>query len=163
MNSRRTAKVAQVIREVASTTILFELRDPRIKNVTVTRAEVSSDLRHAKVYVSIMGDERSQSLTMHGLQSSKGYLQSKIADRVKTRYTPLVTFVMDEGVKKSMETARILNEVLGDTPDRSVTTSADGVGNNSAASQDADQPNEPGDSVDVSEDAPAASDPDPID
>ena len=113
MNSRRTAKVAEVIREVASTTILFELRDPRIKNVTVTRTEVSPDLRHAKVYVSIMGDERSTKLTMHGLQSSKGYLQSKIADRVKTRYTPLVTFVLDEGIKKSLETARILDEVLG--------------------------------------------------
>lgn len=113
MNSRRTAKVAEVIREVASTTILFELRDPRIKNVTVTRAEVSNDLRHAKVYVSIMGDERSQKLTMHGLESSKGYIQSKIADRVKTRYTPLVKFILDEGIKKSIETTRILNEVLG--------------------------------------------------
>lgn len=112
MNSRRTAKVAEVVREIASTTILFELRDPRIQNVTVTRTEVSSDLRHAKVYVSIMGDEKAQTLTMHGLRSSKGYIQSKIADRVKTRYTPLVTFILDEGIKKSLEASRILNEVL---------------------------------------------------
>lgn len=112
MNSRRTAKVAEVVREIASTTILFELRDPRIQNVTVTRTEVSSDLRHAKIYVSVMADEKATALTMHGLRSSKGYLQSKIADRVKTRYTPLVTFVLDEGIKKSLEAARILSEVL---------------------------------------------------
>jgi ribosome-binding factor A len=128
MNSRRTAKVAEVIREIASTTILFELRDPRIKNVTVTRTEVSNDLRHAKIYVSIMGDEKAQSLTMHGLRSSKGFLQSKIAAGVKTRYTPLVTFVLDEGLKHSLEATRILNEVLGDNKRVRDTQSGDSPG-----------------------------------
>ena len=121
MNSRRTAKVAEVVREIASTTILFELRDPRIQNVTVTRTEVSSDLRHAKIYVSVMGDEKAQTLTMHGLRSSKGFIQSKIAERVKTRYTPLVTFILDEGIKNSLEASRILNEVLPN--DKSVSNS----------------------------------------
>ena len=82
MNSRRTARVASVVREVVSNAILFELRDPRIANVTVTRTEVSGDLQHAKVYVSIMADEKAQTLCMHGLNSSRGYLQSKLAERV---------------------------------------------------------------------------------
>ena len=137
MNSRRTAKVAEVIREIASTTILFELRDPRIKNVTVTRTEVSSDLRHAKVYVSIMGDEKTQDLTMHGLRSSKGFLQSKIADRVKTRYTPLVTFVLDEGVKHSLEATRILNEVL--ERDNAAQQSEPGAGDDGASANTIDE------------------------
>lgn len=112
MNSRRTARVASVVREVVSNAILFELRDPRIANVTVTRTEVSGDLQHAKVYVSIMGDERAQTLCMHGLDSSAGYLQSKLADRIKSRYTPQLRFVLDEGVKASFEVSRILREVL---------------------------------------------------
>ena len=112
MNSRRTARVSSVIREVVSNAILFELRDPRIANVTVTRVEASGDLQHAKVYVSVMGDEKAQTLCMHGLDSSAGYLQSKLADRVKTRYTPQLRFVLDEGIKASFEVARIIREVL---------------------------------------------------
>ena len=68
MKHHRLARVAEAIREVASETILFELRDPRIKFTTVTRAEVSADLQHAKVYVSVMGSDRERTLTLHGLR-----------------------------------------------------------------------------------------------
>lgn len=112
MSSRRTARVASVIREVVSTTILTELRDPRIRNVTVLGAEVSPDLRYAKVKISVMGDEKDEALTLHGLNSARGYLQSKVAERVKTRYTPELRFEVDQGVRKSFEATRILNEVL---------------------------------------------------
>jgi ribosome-binding factor A len=113
MKSHRLARVAEVIREVASETVLFELQDPRVKNVTVTRAEVSADLQHAKVYVSIMGTEREQDLCMHGLQHAAGFVQSKLGSRLKTRFTPSLKFVKDEGVKKSIEVARLINEALG--------------------------------------------------
>ena len=123
MKPYRLARVAEVVREVASETILFELQDPRIKNVTVTRAEVSADLQHAKVFVSIMGTEREQNLCMHGLRSSAGFVQSKLGGRLKTRFTPTVTFIKDEGVKKSIEVTRLINEALaqsrpdGEKPD----------------------------------------------
>src|SRR5438270_1964790 len=113
MKTHRLARVAEVIREVASETILFELQDPRVKNVTVTRAEVSADLQHAKVFVSIMGTDKEQTLCMHGLRSSAGFVQSKLGSRLKTRFTPIVTFVKDEGVKKSIEVTRLINEALG--------------------------------------------------
>lgn len=112
MTSRRTLKAAAAIREVVSMAILTELRDPRIQNVTVTRVEVSGDMRQAKVYVSIMGDETQQDLCLHGLNSSKGFLQQKVAQRIDTRYTPRIKFMLDEGVKKSIEVAQILREVL---------------------------------------------------
>ncbi len=112
MKPYRLARVAEVVREVASETILFELQDPRIKNVTVTRAEVSADLQHAKVFVSIMGTEKEQALCMHGLRSSAGFVQSKLGGRLKTRFTPTVTFIKDEGVKKSIEVTRLINEAL---------------------------------------------------
>ncbi len=111
MSSRRTARVASVVREVVSSTILFELRDPRIANVTVTRVEVSGDLQHARIFVSVMGDERARKLCMHGLESSRGFLQSKLAERIKSRYTPQLRFVLDEGVKKSFEVSRIISEL----------------------------------------------------
>src|SRR5437870_11722408 len=103
MKPHRLERVAEAIREVAAQTILFELRDPRVKNVTVTRAEVSGDLQHAKVFVSVMGSPQEQKLCMHGLKSAAGFLQSKLADRLTTRFTPIVQFVLDQGVKKSIE------------------------------------------------------------
>lgn len=112
MSSRRTARVSSVIREVVSTSILQELRDPRIQNVTVLGADVSPDLRYAKIRISIMGGEKEEALTMHGLNSARGYLQSKVAERVKTRYTPELTFEVDHGIAMSFETSRILKEVL---------------------------------------------------
>jgi ribosome-binding factor A len=110
--SRRTARIAEAIRETVSTTVLFELRDPRIKNVTVISVDVSPDIRSAKVYVSIMGDEKAQSLALHGLESARGFLQARVADRIETRYTPILKFVIDPGVKKSIEASRLLREVL---------------------------------------------------
>ena len=111
MSTRRVAKASQAIREAVSNAVLFELRDPRIKNVTVTAVEASGDLRTAKVYVSIMGDEGDESLCMHGLNSARGYIQSKVADRVQTRYTPVLNFIIDRGVKRSIETSRLLREL----------------------------------------------------
>src|SRR5438105_12894057 len=110
MKTHRLARVREVIREVASETILFELKDPRVKGVTVTRAEVSGDLQHAKVFVSVMGTEKEQQLTMHGLKSAAGFIQTKLADRLTSRYVPHVTFVLDEGVKKSIEVSRLIRE-----------------------------------------------------
>ena len=112
MNSRRTAKVAQAILEAVSSTILFGLKDPRVKNVTVIRVDVSHDVRNAKVYVSIMGDEKARSLCMHGLNSARGFLQSKVANRLQTRYTPILSFVLDPGVRQSIEASKIIREIL---------------------------------------------------
>jgi ribosome-binding factor A len=92
--------------------ILTELRDPRVKMVTVVGVDVAPDMKSAKVQVSIMGDEKEQRLALAGLQHSAGFLQRKIADRIDTRYTPRLTFVMDKGVKNSLEVLRILKEVL---------------------------------------------------
>jgi ribosome-binding factor A len=112
MSSRRAQKVAEAIREVVSMAILTELKDPRVKDVTVTFVEVSSDLRHAKVHVSVMGDDTQQQLSLRGLQSAAGFLQAKIARQVELRYTPRLNFILDQGVKHSIEIARILREVL---------------------------------------------------
>jgi ribosome-binding factor A len=110
--SRRTERVSEAIREVCSRAILFELKDPRVLGVTVTRAEVTGDLRHAKLFVSLMGTEKEQRLTLSGLESARGFLQRKVAERLETRYTPHIDIVVDDSVKKSLEIARILRDVV---------------------------------------------------
>lgn len=117
MTSRRVLKAAEAIREVVSMAILAELKDPRVADVTVTYVEVTPDMRTAKVHVSVMGSDTKQKLCLHGLQSSAGFLQSKIARRIDTRYTPRLEFVLDLGVKKSIEIAQILRRVLPKPPE----------------------------------------------
>ena len=112
MTSRRTLKAASAIREVVGMAIIADLQDPRIKNVTVTRVEVSGDMRNAKVYVTVMGDEAMETLSLRGLQSAAGYLQAKCAKRIDTRYTPQLQFVIDKGEKNSLLVTKILADVL---------------------------------------------------
>jgi ribosome-binding factor A len=112
MGSRRLLKAAEAIREVVGMSILTDLRDPRICDVTVTYVEVAADMRLARVHVSVMGDERKQQLSLHGLQNSAGYLQHKISQRIDTRYTPKLEFVLDKGIKNAMRVTEILRDVL---------------------------------------------------
>lgn len=92
--------------------ILTEVRDPRVRDVTVTGVEMAPDMRSAKVIVSVMGSPAKQELALRGLASSAGFLQSRIADRIDTRYIPRLRFELDAGVKHSLEIARVLGEVL---------------------------------------------------
>ena len=110
MKTHRLARVSEVIREVAAETILFQIRDPRVRHTTVTRVETAGDLQHAKVYVSIMGSEAQQAKGVVALQNAAGFIQSKLAKRLATRFLPTLSFHLDEGIKKSIEVARILME-----------------------------------------------------
>ena len=112
MPSHRTLRIAEAIREVVSSAILFQISDPRIKGVTVLNVEVTGDLRHATVFVSVMGTETEQELAMRGLKHAAGYLQARVAARLQTRFTPALTFKLDEGVKKSIEISRLIDEAL---------------------------------------------------
>ena len=111
MTSRRLLKAAEAIREVVASAILTEIRDPRIRDVTVVGVEVSPDMREAKVHVSVMGDESQQQLSVRGLQNSAGFLQAKIARRIDTRYTPRLTFVLDKGLKNAAAVGEILARI----------------------------------------------------
>lgn len=92
--------------------ILTQVRDPRVQDVTVTSVEMAPDMRSAKVTVSIMGSPAKQELALRGLSNSAGFLQAKIAERIDTRYIPKLRFEMDQGVKHSLEIARVLGDVL---------------------------------------------------
>ena len=111
--SRRTLKAAEAIRQIVGMAILTEIQDPRVRDVTVVRVEVSGDMQTAKVYVSIMGDETKQNLCLKGLKSCAGFLQSKIAKRIDTRYVPHIQFVLDQGVKNQLLVSKLLDEEFG--------------------------------------------------
>lgn len=112
MPSHRSLRIAEAIREVVSSAILFEVSDPRVRAVTVLRAEVSGDLRNATVYVSIMGSEQEQQVALKGLQHAAGFLQARVAARLQTRFTPVLTFKRDDSVKKSIAMSRLIDETL---------------------------------------------------
>jgi ribosome-binding factor A len=111
MTSRRVLKAAQAIREVVSLAILTELRDPRVENVTVTTVEVTGDMRQARVHVTVMGEDTNTSQVLQGLSSAAGFLQRKIANRIESRYTPKLQFVLDQGQENAREVARILEDL----------------------------------------------------
>lgn len=110
--------------------ILTQVRDPRVQDVTVTRVEMDPDMRTATVHVSVMGSPAKEELALRGLASSAGFLQSQVAERIETRYTPRLKFKLDSGVKRSIEIARVLSEVLpgassGDTDESAKAQSAE--------------------------------------
>ena len=116
MSSRRLLKAAEAVRGVVSMAILTQVRDPRVKDVTVTGVEMAPDMRSATVHVSVMGTPAQEQLALRGLANSAGFLQAQIADKIDTRYTPRLRFEIDKGVKHSLEIARVLGSVLPAEP-----------------------------------------------
>ena len=108
MAGDRLRRVNEALREVLSARIAEGLKDTRVGFVTVTAVETSPDLRHARVYVSVLGDDREE--TLAGLDASKGLLQRAIADDMRIKYTPQLNFIYDETVEKGMRISEILDE-----------------------------------------------------
>ncbi len=134
--------------------ILTELRDPRVKNVTVLGVEVAPDMREAKVVVSIMGNKTQQATSLRGLQNSAGFLQAKIADRIDTRYTPKLKFVLDDGVKKSMAVSQILEQIAAERAETATHTQSvtDDESDHQPSEMDSEEPNVPDHTDDSVED-----------
>jgi ribosome-binding factor A len=110
MTTERMRRVNEVIREVIGDAITSELDDPRIGFVTVTAVDTSPDLRAARVFVSVLGDESERERTLSGLRASHGLLQSKIATEMRIKYTPTLSFHYDDGPERGVRLARLLDE-----------------------------------------------------
>ncbi len=136
MASRRTLKAAEAIRVVVATSLLMETKDPRVQGVTITKVEVTADMRQAKVYFTVLGGESKERNALRGLQSAAGFLQSKVARRIDTRYTPTLLFAVDQGVKNLMAVTKILED------ERAEREAANNV------ATDASDPKEDGESLD---------------
>jgi ribosome-binding factor A len=112
MGSRRLERLAQMLKQEASNIILFELKDPRIKSVTVTKAEISADLRHGKIFVSVMEGEKETKLVFHGLRHAQGHIQRCLGKRLSLKFTPTIEFVEDDSIKRSVHMSHLIRKAL---------------------------------------------------
>jgi ribosome-binding factor A len=103
-------RVNEAVREVVSARIAEGLRDPRIGFVTVTSVETSPDLRQARVYVSVLGDDDERAETMAGLASAHGVLQQSVARELRMKRTPTLQFVFDESIERGMRISELLDD-----------------------------------------------------
>ncbi|MGZ5325303.1 MAG: 30S ribosome-binding factor RbfA [Solirubrobacterales bacterium] len=109
MPGSRMRRVNEVMREVLGAAITTELKDPRVGFVTVTSVETSPDLRSARVYVSVLGSAQEREASLTGLQAAHGFLQGKIAEEVRIKRTPTLTFHYDESIEQGMRVSRLLD------------------------------------------------------
>ena len=110
MAADRMRRVNEALREVLSVRIAAGLKDPRIGFVTVTAVETSPDLRHGRVFVSVLGTEDERAATLEGLQSSAGYLQKVIGAEVRMKRTPTLEFVHDDSIDHGFRIAELLED-----------------------------------------------------
>lgn len=137
MSSHRNLRVAEAIREVVANAILFEVHDPRVRGVTVLAAEVSPDLRNAKVFVTVTGDARDERRVMQGLLSARGFLQAKVAARLQTKVTPELRFEIDNSAKRTIELLKLIETAVS-TPG----TGDDEIDEDTEESEDVDSADE---------------------
>lgn len=117
MSKRKQAQIEEALRREISRIVLYELSDPRIGFLTVTQVEISRDLRNAKVSVRIRGDEKVRSESLAALTHARGHIQEKISKRLPLRWTPVLSFGLDEQAEKDAElTKTIENTRQADVP-----------------------------------------------
>ena len=102
-------RVNEALREVLSARIAMGLKDPRVGFVTITSVDTRPDLRHARVYVSVLGDEHERAQTLAGLGSSSGYLQATVARQVRMKRTPTLEFVHDSSIDHGFRISELLD------------------------------------------------------
>ena len=111
MSQLRIEKIQELMKQEISQIILQELKDPRIGFVTVTQVEITGDLRNAKVYVSLMGNEEQIKDCWRGLQSSLGFIRREIGKRIRLRFTPDLTFALDKSLDYSAHIQKLLLKI----------------------------------------------------
>ena len=116
MSKVRVEKVQELMKQEVSDIIFNELKDPRIGFVTVTSVACTEDLREAKIYVSVMGDEKKARDTLNGLNSSLGFVRREIGKRIRLRLTPEISFALDTSLNYSDHSQRLLNEIHEEQP-----------------------------------------------
>src|SRR3954454_6208307 len=117
MTSDRIRRVNEAMREVLSGAITTELKDPRVGFVTVTAVETSPDLRHARVFVSVLGNPGERRRTLLALDRAHGFLQRRLGTELRLKHTPHLVFVYDDTPERGMRISELLAESEPPTPE----------------------------------------------
>lgn len=125
--NRRVSRVAELIKREVSQMLLNGIKDDRVGTgmVSVTDVDVSGDLQHAKIYVSIYGTEEAKAETMAGLKSATGYVRSELGARVRLRRTPEVIFIEDRSIERGTRVLTLLNQLKYDSPSENLSAEDD--------------------------------------
>jgi len=110
MSTGRMRRVDEAVREVLSDAVTKDLKDPRVGFVTVTDVRTSPDLRHARVYVSVLGTEDERTASLAGLASAQGYLQSRLNAELRLKHTPQLEFLYDDTLDRALRVDELLAE-----------------------------------------------------
>jgi ribosome-binding factor A len=132
MASGRIRRVEAAVRAVLGDAISKDLQDPRVGFVTVTAVNTSPDLRHARVYVSVLGSEEVREDSLEGLRSAHGFLQSRVAAELRLKHTPTLSFAYDDSVTRGMRITQLIDE-----------TAAQEAGTTTASQREATDDHEP--------------------
>jgi ribosome-binding factor A len=108
MASERMRRVDEAVRAVLSDAVSRDLKDPRVGFVTVTGVKTSLDLRHARVFVSVLGSEAEREASLAGLRSARGYLQRRVAGELRLKHTPALRFDYDSSIDTGMRITELL-------------------------------------------------------
>jgi len=117
MSSQRAGRVREAIRQEISLIAQNHIKDPRIGFLTITKVELTQDLRYARVYFSVLGDLKANQLAMKGLNSAKGYIKALLADKIKLRFMPDISFKIDESAQHAADIYDILDKIKREKDD----------------------------------------------
>jgi len=109
--SFRPERLAEAIKKEVSELLAEELKDPRIGFVSITSVEVSRDLRYASVYISVFGEPETRKASLEALQKAHGFIRGELAKRIRMRYTPEITFKLDESIERGSRLITLINKV----------------------------------------------------
>jgi ribosome-binding factor A len=113
MASDRLRRVDEAVRQVLSDAVATDLKDPRVGFVTVTGVKTSPDLRQARVYVSVLGDDEAREASLDGLRSAHGFLQRRVASELRMKHTPTLDFFYDDSVERGMRLSELIDREVG--------------------------------------------------
>ncbi len=117
--SRRTDRVNEQLREEISTILARQIKDPRLKGViSITRVVTSGDLRSARVFISVMGRQKTKKAALDGIQSAATFLRRELRDRINMRHTPFLTYELDDSLEEADQVLRLMDKIWTDEPGR---------------------------------------------
>jgi len=111
VQSLRQQRLAEQIRDEVAQMLQEEVKDPRIGFASIVKVELSSDLRVAKIYVSVLGDQAAKENTLKGLESAQGFIRRELGQRLRLRFIPEIRWVLDEGIEHGARIAELLKEI----------------------------------------------------
>lgn len=112
MNNKRVNRISEEIKKIISELLYNGLKDPRISSMTsITKVEVTRDLRYAKIYASVFGSKEEKENSIEGLNSAKGFIRKEIGTKIDIRYIPEPIFILDESIEEGIRMSKLIEDV----------------------------------------------------